>query len=88
MRYSVKNRIKTFRENTTVTDTDFTDWEAVNTGTANVQVNKITLEPGQGLPYKKLQPNVVWESPIQIVILAAGGEVTLTQLIYKEVKEV
>ena len=87
-RYKAKSRIQVFTTNTTVTDTDFADWQAINTGTADVQVNKITLEPGQGLPFMKMQPDVLWDSPIQIVILADGGEVTLTQIIYKEIKQI
>ena len=88
MPYKTKNRIKVFTQNATVNDTDFSGWMAVNTGTADVQVNKITLEPQQGLDFMQAVPaDSTWDSPIQIVILAAGGEVTLTQLIHKEQKD-
>lgn len=86
MKYTVKTRVRSYTQNTTITEQDFGGWQAVNTGTDDVMVNKITLEPGQGLDYTHLDPEVRWTEPIKIVIINAGGEVTLTQLLYKEVK--
>ena len=81
--YKVKAVIRTYTENASVTDTNFSGWQVVNTGTDDIMVNKITLEPGQGLDYTHLHPDVIWDMPIQIVILNAGGEATLTMLQYK-----
>lgn len=84
MHYSVKQRIKTITQNTTINDTDFSGWMAVNTGLTPVYVNKIRLQAYDGLDFTNIQPNVKWDSPIQIVIPETGGEVTLIQLIYKQ----
>ena len=84
MSYKVKTIIRQYTVNTTITDLEFGGWMAVNTGTDDVMVNKILLEPGEGLDFTQLPPDVVWDSPIQIVIVNAGGEVTLTQLQYKK----
>ena len=70
-------------QNTTVTDNDFSGWLAVNTGTGKVEIDKIPLDPQMGLDFTALSPDVIWDSPIQIVILEEGGQVTLTQLMYK-----
>lgn len=82
--YKVKKRIKVITTNTVITDTDFSDWSAINTGTTAVQVDKVTLQPSEGIPYMGLQPNVRYDSPIQIII-PDGGEVVLYQLLYKEI---
>lgn len=78
-----KRRTKVFTQNASVTDHDFSGWLAVNTGTGKVEVDKITLEPQQGLDFTTLSPDIIWDTPIQIVILEDGGQVTLTQLLYK-----
>lgn len=85
--YKGKVRVKIISTNTTINDTDFSGWVAINTGTGAVEVNKVTLQPSEGLDFSQLQPNVHWDSPIQIVILEDGGQVTLHQLIYKEIKQ-
>lgn len=86
MNYSVKTKLQVYRENVTITTNDFGGWLVVNTGTGTIQVNKITLQPSEGLDFTHLHPTVRWSSPIQIVITEPGGEATLTQLIYKEDK--
>lgn len=83
--YKGKKRVKVFDANATVTDTDFSGWLAVNTGTADVVVDKTTLQPGDGLDFLAIHPDVKWDSPIQIVIPTPGGQVTLHQMIYKEI---
>ena len=85
--YKVKSIIKSYTVNTTITDLNFGGWQVVNTGTDDIMVNKILLEPGQGLDYTDLDPDVVWDSPIQIVILNPGGEATITMLQYKLIKK-
>lgn len=83
-KYKLKKRIRVITTNTTITDTDFSDWMAVNTGTQPVVVDKIALQPTEGIPFMGLKPYVKYDSPIQVIIPQAGGEVTLWQLIYKE----
>lgn len=85
--YKVKSIIKSYTANTTITDLNFGGWQVVNTGTDDILVNKILLEPGQGLDYTDLDPDVMWDSPIQIVILNPGGEATITMLQYKLIKK-
>lgn len=86
MIYNVKTRIQSYKQNTTITTTDFGGWLVVNTGTGAITVNKVKLQPSEGLDFTQLPPNVIWGSPIQIVISEPGGEATLTQLIYKDDK--
>lgn len=83
--YKAKIRTKVITENTTVYDTDFSGWLAVNTGTVDVYINKILVPSGKGLDFTAVSPDVIWDSPIQFVV-PTGGEVVLTQMIYKEVK--
>lgn len=83
MAYTVKTRSEIYKENATVNPSDFGGWLCVNSGTGSVQVLKTTLAPGEGLDFTSLNPDVLWDTPIPIVILEAGGEVTLHRLIYK-----
>ncbi|MCM1070003.1 MAG: hypothetical protein NC346_09035 [Prevotella sp.] len=84
MSYKVKIRSDVFTQNTTVNPSDFGGWMCVNSGTTDVQVLKIVLQPGEGLDYTSLQPNVIWDSPIPIVLMGEGGQVTMHRLIYKD----
>lgn len=84
MEYTVKTRSEVYKQNATVNPSDFGGWLCVNSGTGSVQVMKITLAPGEGLDLTTLPPDVRWDSPIPIVILETGGEVTLVRLIYKQ----
>ena len=87
MAYKTKRRIKVFTANTTVNDTDFSGWMAVNTGTTPVEVERIRLQPDMGLNLLQAVPkDSTWDSPIQIVV-PEGGEVTLYQLIHKEIAD-
>lgn len=88
MGYKVKTRVRTITQNTTITETDFGGWMCVNTGTAAVEVNKVPLQPSEGLDFTAcVPPDTHWDSPIQIVIPTPGGQVTITQLIYKDDKK-
>ena len=81
---TVKTRVRVITENTTITDQDFSGWLAINTGSGNVQVNKVVLQPREKLDFLTAIPSDCrWDDEIQIVILAGGGEVTLTQLLFK-----
>ena len=73
-------------ENTTLQPENYGGWLAVNTGTANVSIDGYVLEPGDGLDFTALDPRVLWNKQIQIVILAAGGKVRITRFIYSEAK--
>lgn len=87
MGYKVKTRVKVITANTTINDTDFGGWMCVNTGTAACEVNKVSLQPGEGLDFTAcVPPDTHWDSPIQVVITAVGGQITLTQMVYKEEK--
>ena len=88
MGYKVKTRVKVITTNTTINDTDFGGWMCVNTGTAAAEVNKVLLQPGEGLDFTAcVPPDTHWDSPIQIAITNPGGQITLTQLIYKDDKK-
>lgn len=83
MTNEVRRRISVITKNTTITDDDFGGWLVVNTGTANIQVDGITLQPGERLNFLDCVPyNFKWRSPIQIVISGSGGVATLTQLMF------
>lgn len=84
MAYTVKTRTEKYGANTTINPSDFSGWLCVNSGTGLVQVMKTTLQPGEGLDFTALLPDVIWDSPIPIVILETGGEVTMHRLIYKK----
>ena len=86
MMWKAKTRIKVLTGNTTIYDTDFSGWLAVNNGNTDVTINRVTVPPGKGLDYTNIRPYVLWDSPIQFII-PAGGEVVLQQLIYKDVKQ-
>lgn len=84
MAYKVTPKTQEITENTTLTaDGNFGDWMAVNTGTANATVDGYELAPGEGLGWKGLQPNVVWNAPIKITLLS-GAKVRITRLQYKK----
>lgn len=84
--YKVTPKTQEYTESATVTADGFGDWMAVNTGTEAVSVDGYPLQPGEGLNWKGLQPDVVWNSSIKISIPTPGGAVRITRLQYKEVK--
>lgn len=83
--YKAASKVETYTESTSVVPNGFGGWMAVNTGTAAVEVNGYPLQPGEGLDFTNLHPDVLWNSPIKIVIANAGGQVRMTQIMYKEV---
>jgi len=86
MKYRVSTSTQEYTENTTIRpDGKFGGWLAVNTGTANATVDGYTLAPGEGLDYRMLRPNTIWNSTIAIV-LTTGAKIRLTRLTYTEVK--
>lgn len=85
MAYKVTPKTQEITENTTLNaDGTFGDWMAVNTGTADVTVDGYVLAPGEGLGWKGLQPNVVWNGSIKITV-QTGGKVRITRLQYAKV---
>ena len=84
MGLQARKRVKVITSNTTITDRDFCDWSAVNIGTAPVEVDKVELQPREGLPFMSISPEARWESPISINFPTPGGKVVLMQLIYKD----
>ena len=87
MGYDIRKRVKVITENTTITDTDFGGWMCVNTGTGVVEVDKVPLQPTQGLDFTaSVRPEDHWKSPIQIVV-NPGGQLILSQLICKDDKK-
>ena len=84
MSKTVNTRIRVIRENTTITDCDFSGWLAVNTGAVDVRVNKVTLRQYDRLDFLTCIPSdYKWDSSIQIVV-PVGGEVVLTQLLFEK----
>lgn len=87
MGYDIRKRVKVITESTTITDNDFGGWMVVNTGTADIEVDKVTLQPSQGLDFTaSVPPSAHWRTPIQIVITNPGGQAVLSQMICKEEK--
>lgn len=80
--YKATAQIKDYTTSESVDATKFGGWLAVNTGTAEVSVNGYPLQPGDGLDFTHLHPEVVWGSPIQLQITNPGGRVRLTMLRY------
>lgn len=85
-KYKVIDKTFDYSENITIQPEDYGGWLAVNTGTANVSVNGFELEPGDGIDFTHIAPEVIWNKQIVILILASGGKVRLTRLKYTEVK--
>ena len=88
MGWNVKKRTKVIEQNTTITDTDFGGWMAVNIGTEDVEIDKVVLQPREGVSFLDIPADAHWGTPIQINVPApgapVGGKVILSQLIYKE----
>ena len=73
-------------ENTTLQPENYGGWMAVNTGIGNVSVDGFVLEPGDGLDFMSLDPHVIWNKQIQVVILTTGGKARIRRMLYKEMK--
>lgn len=84
-KYTVKTRTDVVTENKTLTPNQYGGWLAVNTGTGNVTVDGVELQPGEGLDFTKLHPDVIWEENIKIVTgNVVGNRVTVIRMVYKE----
>lgn len=81
--WKVNAKIETYTENATITPSRFGGWLAMNTGTAVATVAGYDLAPGEGLDFTNLQPDVLWNTPITIV-LQAGASVRVTRLQYSK----
>lgn len=84
-RYNVQAQTQDILESTTLMPNKYGGWLAVNTGTADCTIDGYTLAPGDGLDYTHLPADVIWNSPIKI-ILPSGGSVRITRLIYSEAR--
>lgn len=71
--------------NTTIMPQNYGGWLAVNTGTATAIVDGYELAPGEGLDFTAIPADVVWQSPIQVV-LQTGAKVRMTRFLYSELK--
>ena len=84
--YKVRTSQRDITENTTINPSNFGGWMVVNTGTTGkVYVNGFALESGDGLDLTKLDPSVIWDSPIKIV-LDTGAKARIMQMYYSEIK--
>lgn len=70
---------------TSVVPDGFGGWMAVNVGTAACEVNGFPLQPGEGLDFTNLHPEVLWNSPIKIVISNVGGKIRMSQIKYNKI---
>ena len=86
--WKVTPKTQEYTESATVTADGFGDWMAANIGTEAVTVDGYQLQPGEGLNWKGLRPDVIWNASIKISIPTPGGVVRLTRLQYKEIKEI
>lgn len=78
---SVTSRVQTIVNNTTLLPEGFGGWRAQNTGTANVDVDGFVLKPGESIDYSHLEPSVVWNSPI-VIVVTTGGVLRISRLKY------
>ena len=82
--YNVKNVTESYFETIQIQpDGRCGGWYAINQGSSvTCEVNGYKLYPGDGHDLcKNLPPDVVWGSPINLLI-PPGGEIRLTRLIY------
>lgn len=83
--YKLNAKSQDILANTTLMPQNFGGWIAVNTGTATAIVDGYELAPGEGLDFTNIPAEVVWNTPIQIV-LASGAKVRITRFLYSEVQ--
>lgn len=86
MKYRVSTESRDILKNETIRPNKYGGWMAVNTGTADATVDGYPLSPGDGLDLTHLSPDVIWDTPIQIV-LSPGAKVRITRFLYTEVKK-
>lgn len=83
--WKAASKVIDYTESTSVVPDGFGGWMAVNTGTAAAEVNGYSLQPGEGLDFTNLHPEVEWNSPIKIVLQNTGAKIRMTQIKYKQV---
>lgn len=81
-KFRLTTRKDVITTDTTLADEKYGGWLAVNTGDQDVVVDGYTLQPGDGLDFTNIPPNVIWSTPISIQCPTAGGVVTLTRFLY------
>ena len=74
--FETKQRSETITSTTRLNDNKYGSWKAFSVGSAPVEVDGLTLQPGEGIEHN-LQPDQVWKEPIDIKIMYAGGAVRL-----------
>lgn len=77
--YDVKMRAETIVANTRLNDKRYSGWKAINIGTADVTVDGVTLQPGEGIDHQ-LQPFETWTEPIDITVQTGGAVRLLRKL--------
>lgn len=65
---------------TTLTDTTYGGWMAINSGNTVAYVFGVELQPGERLDYHDIAPDYRFTSPFPID--PNGGQVTLLRMIY------
>ena len=84
--YDVKQRAETIRQNMKLNDTRYGSWKAINIGTADVAVDGVTLQPGEGIEHV-LQPSQTWKEPIDITVQPGGAVRLLREINTPKAKE-
>lgn len=78
-------KAQTFRSNVTLNPDGFGGWFAQNIGDGNIQIDGYVLEPLQTLDFSSIASNVLWSTPIAIVLAdQANGALRLTRFYTEE----
>lgn len=83
MGYKLSAKTEEFQQSVVVKADGFGDWKVQNTGTGVITVDGYPVPEGETVPYIGLQPNVVWNTPITIIV-PAGGKMRMTRFYYQE----
>lgn len=86
MGYKVSAKTEEFQTSVVVRTDGFGDWMVQNTGTGVITVDGYPVTEGGQMPFKGLQPNVVWNTPITIIV-PDGGKMRITRLYYQEMDD-
>ena len=73
MKRIVKTRNQTIFANETIMPEGYSGWRAQNIGTGDVEVDGFVLHPGDVLDYTSIDKDVVWDSPIVVVVKPYGA---------------
>lgn len=83
MGYKAQLRIDTIKESTIIMPDGFSGWRLQNTGLWPITAMGITIDKGEVLDYLSLQPNVIWDTPINVVIPNVECSAVLHRIIYR-----